>query len=1218
MMKKLIFSLSAAAALTQAAYADTYIRHNLAGYFPERAKVAVVMSDSSLQGKTWSLSNAAGVVASGTFGEEAIGKTKFTALNYNYEVDFSRVKTLGDYTLTVPGAIDAPIAIEDNPYGQIANEMLRLLKVRRSGTADTLDHEISHLGDAQAPYYRIKGNVEDGKWEIDPTGKKADMLGGWYDAGDYIKFTLTIAQTANVLLEAYEANPDIFVKTHSKSEYVDILDEIKFGLDYLMKTMPENDEFIIQLSTGLDHVGLEHWRLPENDLRDGEREALSALSPTHMAVTAAALAHGAKVFQTFDSALAANYKAKAIAIFDRSLQSDVLSMNAFERDATNDFYRDEDINNERALAAARLFELTNDSAYKTQAINFANTHGDFVYDNKERYSGLDYYYSETNSILMAYKVLGKTDDTSKHMGKIELDTHLSYANQPGNIWSTAQIPDWGNLANMMYIAGTAAEDLVNYGDDYYSDLAYNNLDYLLGRNPWGMSFVVSPGLSKIPTEYHSQIYYLQPEKTAIGMMINGPSKPKYVIGNPDIIIAPDAWEKKFNTSDIIDGKDEGINFFSTWTNYTGTEPTIFGQATGIYAIAALARLEKEGKAAHPVDGTVPAKKSPPGNLEVDKVPLFVTIGSDDNENPAGINWLKQTVNSLTNPNGLVKNNPSTLDGQKAKLTFLNTGLNVTKAGTQWKAAHDEGNETGNHTQTHNPTLGSGLSMSYSAWLNEIDVSNNAIVGIGIPRDEIVGFRAPRLEYNDNLFNVLSDEKFLYDSSIEDGLATGLDGTNYHWPYTLHAGSPGAIYKTTWDKAGSTAFEIGNYPEVFELPVYPWVVPADKDDGLPYDLRAKIKSKMDYFDIENGKITAFDYNLTALAKLNDANDIYAILKHTLDLRLQGNRAPLVIGVHSKNYSNANGPMAVALKRFLEYAITKQEVRIATHKQVIDWVQDPHGFDDAPFVVESSVTPHSTKGCDLADWDASTLYKKGDKVKYHDKEWTAGWETRNSVPGASRWGPWGEAGKSCTDTIIKYYGTISPAGDIPVAENASKTFTFTAEEGYKLTQVKVDGAVLVPIPVNSYTFNSVNTDHSIEATFGTGDPDPTYTVTPTSGVNGAIAPNTDVTVQSGASQLFTFTPDDGYQVKTVTVNDSVITDIVNNQHNVTNITADTRIDVTFEEEPTTTYTVTPTSGVNGVIAPNTEVTVQSGASQLFTFTPDDGYQVNTVTVNGTVIT
>jgi hypothetical protein len=1217
-MKKLIFTLSAVAALTQAAYADTYIRHNLAGYFPERDKVAVVMSDTNLQGKMWSLSNATGTVATGTFGGDAIGQSKFTALNYNYEVDFSSVKTLGDFTLTVPGAVDAAIAIKDNPYGQIANEMLRLLKVRRSGTADTLDHEISHLGDARAPYYRIKGNIEDGQWEADPTGKQADMLGGWYDAGDYIKFTLTIAQTANVLLEAYEANPDIFIKTHSKSQYVDILDEIKFGLDYLMKTMPENGEFIIQLSTGLDHVGLANWRLPENDLRDGEREALSALSPSHMAVTAAALAHGAKVFKAFDATLAASYQAKAIAIFDRSLQSDVLSMNAFERDAKNDFYRDEDVNNERALAAARLFQVTNDPAYKTQAIEFANTHGKFVYDKKELYSGLDYYYSETNSILMAYKVLGQTDDISKHMGKIELDTHLTYSNAPGNIWSTAQIPDWGNLANMMYVAGTAAEDLVNYGDSYYSEMAFNNLDYLLGRNPWGMSFVVSPGLSKIPTEYHSQIYRLQPEKTAIGMMINGPSKPKYILADSDIVIPADAWERKFNTSDIVDGQDEGINFFSTWTNYTGTEPTIFGQATGIYAIAALARLEKEGKAAEPVDGTVLAKKSPPKNLAISNVPVFVTIGSDDNESTAGVNWLANLVNNTTNPSGLVKNNPYTLDGQKAKLTFLNTGANASKAGAAWKAAHDAGNETGNHTQTHNPG-GPGYDMSYGAWLNEIQTSNTAIVNQGIPRNELYGFRAPRLEYNDNVISVINDENFLYDTSIEDGYATGLDGTNFHWPYTLHAGSPGAVVKTTWDKAGGKAFEIASYPNVFELPVYPWIVPADDEDGLPYDLRAKIKTSMSYFDDVSGKITAFDYNLLALAKLNNPDDIFAILKHTLDLRLKGNRAPMVVGAHSKNYSNAAGPMAVALKRFVEYAATKQNVRIASHKQVIDWMQDPHGFDDAPFVVKSSVTPHTTTGCALPDWDAGTLYNKGEKVKYNEQEWTAGWETKNSVPGSNRWGPWGEAGKSCSDTITMYYGSISPIGDVPVAENGTKTFTFTPDDGYQLTQVKIDGVALPSVPTNGYTFPNVTADHSIEATFSDGVVNPvSYTVTPTSGANGTILPSGPVSIVSGGSQVFTFTPASTYIVQSVTVNGVVINNITNNQHEVSNVTADTTIDVTFKKaDVATSYTVSVLPTTNGTISPSQDVVLKSGEQQTYTFTPAANFKLDVVKVNGAAV-
>lgn len=1204
-MKKVLLILCSTIAMVQFVCADTFVRYNLAGYYPDREKVAIVMSDVDLTSQSWTVSRGGVPVIIGPFDGSVVGRTKFTALPYNYEIDFSHISIEGEYTIHVPGAEIVNVSVKNNPYGHIANEMLRMLRVKRSGSNDALDHAKSHMGDAQALYYHVDGVVGNGQWKVSDDGGFSDMLGGWYDAGDYIKFTLTIAQTINVLLEAYQANPDIFIQQYSRSNYIDILDEIKFGLDYLMKTMPNDNEFIIQVSTGLDHMGVENFRLPEHDERDGEREALSALSPSHMAVTAAALAFGAKVFQSINEELSITYKNKAIAIYHRSLETDVLHANAFERDATNDFYKDDSINNERALAAARLYELTGEASYKASAITFGRTHGQF----NALYSGLDYYFSESDSILMAYKVLGKGDADAQHLAKIELDAHLAYSNAKGNIWGTAQIPDWGNLANSLYIAGTAAEDLVRYGDSYYKKLAFDNIDYLLGRNPWGISFVLSPGLSKIPTEWHSQIYRLQPEKTPIGMIVNGPSKPKYINADTDIVISPTAWEHQFNTTDMVDGQDEGINFFDNWKNYTGTEPTIFGQATGIYAIAALSKLERQGLALRSNDGTQPAMKSPPAGLAVEKVPLFVTLGSDDNQSSAGVRYLYELVNGTMNHQGL--SNPFTFDGQSAKMTFLNTGANASGAGAEWLAAHRNGNETANHTQTHN-SGGPGYNLSYRAWQDEIRNANNAIVGVGIPSNALYGFRAPRLEYSNTAIEVLNDEGFLYDSSIEDGYATGLDGTNYYWPYTLHAGSPGAIVKTTWDQANGTPFRIGSYPRVWELPVSPWIVPADDEDGLPYDLRAKIKEAISYFDMDSGKITAFDYNLLALARLDHSDDIFAILKHTLDLRLQGNRAPMVVGLHSKNYSEASSVMAVALRRFVEYAASHPEVRLASHKQVIDWMKNPRALDDIPHMITATITGHEViDQCTESEWDATVTYVQGNKVTHDNQTWTSEWWNIGHVPGTEQWGPW-HSSEDCSDTVTQYYGAITPQGSIAVNMHGSQHFSFIPDTGKRLQSVLVDGVAVNPVPVNGYTFSDVTGNHNVVVTFGDRDEN-IYTLSVTSGVGGAISPGSDVQVNEGASQLFTFIAASGYTLDQVTV-DGMDVAVTNNQYHVQNVMANMSLTASFKLNEIPSHTINASSSAHGSISPEGGIQINTGEEQLYQFVPDVGYQVDVVTVNG----
>ena len=70
-----------------------------------------------------------------------------------------------------------------------------------------------------------------------------------------------------------------------------------------------------------------------------------------------------------------------------------------------------------------------------------------------------------------------------------------------------------------------------------------------------------------------------------------------------------------------------------------------------------------------------------------------------------------------------------------------------------------------------------------------------------------------------------------------------------------------------------------------------------------------------------------------------------------------------------------------------------------------------------------------------------------------------------------------------------GSISPAGAVPVAFNKSQTFTIAPASGYHVQDVKVDGGSVGA--VTSYTFNSVNSDHTIEATFARNPfTEPTY--------------------------------------------------------------------------------------------------------------------------------
>ncbi len=126
-------------------------------------------------------------------------------------------------------------------------------------------------------------------------------------------------------------------------------------------------------------------------------------------------------------------------------------------------------------------------------------------------------------------------------------------------------------------------------------------------------------------------------------------------------------------------------------------------------------------------------------------------------------------------------------------------------------------------------------------------------------------------------------------------------------------------------------------------------------------------------------------------------------------------------------------------------------------------------------------------------------------------------------------------------------------------------------------------------------------------------PAYTITAGSGANGSITPNGTVTVLQGNSQTFTFAPSTGYRIV------QVLVDGTNNpgavaagSYTFTNVSENHTISVSYDQIP---YTITASSGPNGSINPSGTITVIYGSSKSFTFTPNTGYRIEQVLVDGT---
>ena len=116
-------------------------------------------------------------------------------------------------------------------------------------------------------------------------------------------------------------------------------------------------------------------------------------------------------------------------------------------------------------------------------------------------------------------------------------------------------------------------------------------------------------------------------------------------------------------------------------------------------------------------------------------------------------------------------------------------------------------------------------------------------------------------------------------------------------------------------------------------------------------------------------------------------------------------------------------------------------------------------------------------------------------------------------------------------------------------------------------------------------------------------PRYTVTVNSNNGGSVTPSGEQTVYEGNNFTFTVTPNDCYEVASVTVDGNNV-NLTNNQYTISNVTANHTVNVTFSQ---ITYTITATAGNGGTITPAGNTTVNCGESQTYTIAANNGYRV-----------
>lgn len=490
------------------------VRVNQVGYLTESPKQGTFVTKSKTP-LPWSLKNADGK-------EVAKGMTKPAGVDASsaenvHTFDFSKVTESGDgYTATVGGQKSEPFTISDNLYSQLRTDALSYFYHNRSGIeikADLVGKE----------YARPAGHVDgaassDEKVPCQPMvcDYTLDVSGGWYDAGDFGKYVVNGGISVAQLMSSYErtqntegADADALgdgrlVVPEQGNGTPDILDEARWEMDFLLKMqVPEGEEL-----AGMAHHKIHDAQWSGLPLMAHESEGQRELHAPSTAATlnlAATAAQAARLFEPYDAEFAAKALKAARAAWDAAQANP--EMYADPGDSTGGgAYSDYDVKDEFYWAASELFITTGDKEYR-QAVEKSPLHNDS--EALFPSGGISWQSTGGLGALSLATVPNKLGDAEvKAVQKTVISAADRYAADARKAaYGVPYAPgggayQWGSngqvLNNMVVLA--TAHDIT--GKDKYRDAVTSGMDYLLGRNPMGLSYVTGYGERYAHNQHH--------------------------------------------------------------------------------------------------------------------------------------------------------------------------------------------------------------------------------------------------------------------------------------------------------------------------------------------------------------------------------------------------------------------------------------------------------------------------------------------------------------------------------------------------------------------------------------------------------------------------------------------------------------------------------------------------------------------------------------------
>ncbi len=555
------------------------IRLNQTGYYPNAPKIAIIAAET--QGGFY-------LTTPGLKKKVFRGRLKGPQVSSlsgreTWVADFSAFRKTGKYLLVVPGLGHSyPFEIKPEVHAEVARAALKSFYFQRMSTS--LPEK--YAGKWHRPFSHPDTNVlvhASAASPERPAGTRIQTPGGWYDAGDYNKYIVNSGITVGALLALYEDFPDYFKKLEinipeSGNGVPDLLDELHWNLRWMLTMQDPYDGGAYHKCTTASFEGFvkpEEARAQRYVVQKSTQASLDF---------AAVMAQSARVYREFDAelpgfadtCLAAARRAWAWAQANPRAIYDQAKLNEqFDPDINTGAYGGQGLADEFIWAAAELYITSGEEAY-WQAIGLfpeaplsLQNWGDV---RNMAYMSLLRHENRLGPVAKERMPALKSRFTGFADGLIRNTENQAYLapmeNDPENYeWgSTAVCANQGIV--LIYAYGLTA-------DKKYLDYALANLDYLLGRNATGYSFITGYG-GKTPMHPHHRPSESDGVEEPVPGLIAGGPNPAQQDKCPTY---PSKWPDESYTDDVC--------------SYASNEIAINWNAAFVYLVFAMDILRGE-------------------------------------------------------------------------------------------------------------------------------------------------------------------------------------------------------------------------------------------------------------------------------------------------------------------------------------------------------------------------------------------------------------------------------------------------------------------------------------------------------------------------------------------------------------------------------------------------------------------------------------------------